>query len=671
MPASTKRKLSILFGLGILAGLIGFIKIGTSYSNDDVYIFSFIAVWSNVQELVCLFCCCAAVYKPILPPPGMWSRLASKVSFSSLRQARVRGKRSQQSMDGNERLENGQGWAQREDGSSKGLIWSEQQGHQDAHAALGREEYPLDSIKVQKDLHICIVDSNEANHRDPPPPQSSHPTIAVSAVNTYLGSTEEIAFGYYKQSQILWLATNPKFPGHSLCLGALHLLASFPSALQISGPEGCSCFERVCTEWHADIYGSHDKGLETFTKTDIHDFGRDRDGGFIWQQDPIKHHQIAKKLAPAFSPRAMRAKDGVLHKHVDYFVDQMKEKAGSHAGVDLATWVQWLSLDIAADMAYHHEANCMRDGAYIQTDKHSVASSNMGCDPIRAGFTIPKTYPAFQQTRHCNAGLAAVPLAKLPSFLRLLVLAHGTVLGGTTEHVDYFEQLIQDRIPEDGEELVHLSTITTQLMFAGYLPPSDWYYGILFHLLQDEAACNTLTQEIRHEFNTYEDITPSSASSLPYLNACMKEALRLFNTSATINGMPVNSPGATVDGIYIPKGTVCQFNIRSVCRNPLYFKNPEEYRPERWLPSDHPLYNPLFANDTLEAFSVFSQGPRACIGKEVAWWQGRLVIAKTFWSFDIRMLPGQHVDMEKDLRGWGYWMKPKLTVRFLPVNRSL
>ncbi|KAI1367678.1 hypothetical protein F5Y08DRAFT_297952 [Xylaria arbuscula] len=155
MPASTKRKLSFLFGLGILAGLIGFIKIGTSYSDDDVYIFSFIAVWSNVQELVCLFCCCAAVYKPILPPPGMWSRLASKVSFSSLRQARLRGKRSQQSMDGNERLENGQGWAQREDGSSKGLIWSEQQGHQDAHAAPGREEYPLDSIKVQKDFTVA------------------------------------------------------------------------------------------------------------------------------------------------------------------------------------------------------------------------------------------------------------------------------------------------------------------------------------------------------------------------------------------------------------------------------------------------------------------------------------------------------------------------------------
>ncbi|KAI1115191.1 hypothetical protein F5Y14DRAFT_411434 [Nemania sp. NC0429] len=155
MPASTKRKLSFLFGLGILAGLIGFIKIGVSYSNDAVYVFSLIAVWSNVQELVCLFCCCAPVYKPILPPPGMWSRLASKVSFSSLRQTRVRSKRSQQSLGEMERLENGQGWVHREDGSSRGLVWSEQQGHQDGNAALGREEYPLESIKVQNDFTIA------------------------------------------------------------------------------------------------------------------------------------------------------------------------------------------------------------------------------------------------------------------------------------------------------------------------------------------------------------------------------------------------------------------------------------------------------------------------------------------------------------------------------------
>ncbi|KAI1115192.1 cytochrome P450 [Nemania sp. NC0429] len=434
-----------------------------------------------------------------------------------------------------------------------------------------------------------------------------------------------------------------------------HIVRIAPNELVFDSPQASK-----------DIYGSHDKGLEIFTKTDIHDFGRDRDGGLIWQQDPVKHHQIAKQLAPAFSLRAIRAKDGVLHKHVDYFVEKMKEKAASHVGVDLAAWVQWLSLDIAADMAYHHEANCMRD----EQDSPYLRLI-LRFNKLVTVTQVLRRFPWLSFLRFFGFSFSLVARFLEVKRTRVFEFRRRLSKRGTTEHVDYFEQLIQERTPDDGEELTHLSTITTQLMFAGYLPPSDWYYGILFHLLQNEEVWNVLTQEIRHEFKTYNQITPGSSSPLPYLNACMKEALRLFNTSATINGMPVCSPGATVDGSYIPKGTVCQFSIRSVCRNPRYFKNPEKYRPERWLPSDHALYNPIFANDTLDAFSAFSQGPRVCVGKEVAWWQGRLVIAKILWSFDIRMLPGQHVDMEKDLRSWGYWEKPGLTVRFLPVRRSL
>ena len=44
----------------------------------------------------------------------------------------------------------------------------------------------------------------------------------------------------------------------------------------------------------------------------------------------------------------------------------------------------------------------------------------------------------------------------------------------------------------------------------------------------------------------------------------------------------------------------------ATARSPDHFKNPEQFRPERWIEKD---------GDKLEASQPFGLGPRACIGK--------------------------------------------------------
>ncbi|KAI1089462.1 cytochrome P450 [Rostrohypoxylon terebratum] len=414
-----------------------------------------------------------------------------------------------------------------------------------------------------------------------------------------------------------------------------------------------------------DIYSSHEKSLETFVKTDIHDFAKDKDGGLIWQQDPHRHRQIAKQVAQAFSRKAIRATDPVIHHYVDLFVNKMKEIGNTPGGVDLSNWVQWLAMDIAADMAYSHQVDCMkeaRNSAYL----NAVLSFNKFATMTQ----VLRRFPWLGFLR-----FAVFPVSLLGQLMQLrkasLREMHRRLsLQGATEHADYFDQLAPaaGRAGGDPDEILRLSKISTQLMFAGYLPPSDWYYGTFFHLLHTREALEALAREVRTAFTSYDEITPSTAQQLPYLNACMKEALRLFPTSAIINGMPVYSPGTVVDGNYIPRNTTCQFSAFSVARNEKYFRDHHLYRPERWLPADHSLYNERYSGDQLDAFMPFSQGPRMCSGKEVAWWQARLVLAKVLWSLDMEMVPGQKIDLEKELKGWGYWVKPKLNVTFVAVH---
>jgi len=80
---------------------------------------------------------------------------------------------------------------------------------------------------------------------------------------------------------------------------------------------------------------------------------------------------------------------------------------------------------------------------------------------------------------------------------------------------------------------------------------ADWFYGTLVYLLEEPTAYRNLVHEIRGKFDSYDDITSTAVMPLPYLHACLEETLRLLPTNLT--GLPRYSPGATVDGHYVPK----------------------------------------------------------------------------------------------------------------------
>lgn len=56
------------------------------------------------------------------------------------------------------------------------------------------------------------------------------------------------------------------------------------------------------------------------------------------------------------------------------------------------------------------------------------------------------------------------------------------------------------------------------------------------------------------------------------------------------------------------------------------------------------------------------------MGKEIAWWQARLFLAKVVWSYDLELVSGQRIYIEKDLKVYGMYIKPcrKFRSSFIP-----
>ncbi|KAM7215487.1 Isotrichodermin C-15 hydroxylase [Rhypophila decipiens] len=418
-----------------------------------------------------------------------------------------------------------------------------------------------------------------------------------------------------------------------------------------------------------DIHGPKRHLNETFIKTPSVEGLGDQDDGLLWERDPERHRRVSKLMSPAFSASSLRSKVPVIQKYVDMMMERLKDHGSKEEGVDLTEWLRWMCMDSAADLSFSWEMDNVKN---MKTDPFIDAMEAANITGVI--HWISKYYPIV---------LVLAPLVvpwavtiSLPSIIRQLrvkaIERMDMIVNPdkTDRHPDYFDPLLpadQPPPPKTKKTIGYLLTTAGQMMVGAYDPTSVAIWMLFYFLLQNPDAMHTLINEVRSSFHSYDSIEPDKLRTLPWLNACMQETLRLGST-ATHHSLPRHSPGATVNGEYIPKGTTCRYSMFTYSRSSRFFHDAKSFRPERWLASgSHEMYNPAFANDDHSAFYPFILGPRQCPGREVARVTMRLVCAKMFWLFDVEQL-SKRLDFDRDLNVYGMWVKPDLRVRVTYVQ---
>jgi cytochrome P450 len=165
---------------------------------------------------------------------------------------------------------------------------------------------------------------------------------------------------------------------------------------------------------------------------------------------------------------------------------------------------------------------------------------------------------------------------------------------------------------------------------------------------------------------SYYDDMPRLFNSMP--GAVIHEELRLIPAVLNVHKGTHGDQVVTMDGrqITIPDGTFIHFNIVGTHRNPRYWpEKPNEFMPERWLPSSTPsttvekkdqvLEKEVNGADGLETASFetsgsaslikpvkgsyipFSEGARACPGRRFAQVEGIAVISALFHKYSVEL----------------------------------
>lgn len=119
-------------------------------------------------------------------------------------------------------------------------------------------------------------------------------------------------------------------------------------------------------------------------------------------------------------------------------------------------------------------------------------------------------------------------------------------------HTDYIRHLLPQKADDVTPTEDWLLAQANVLMVAGFDPMTNLLSCIIYYLCISPEKKGRLVDEIRQAFTTYDNISVGSLQSLKYLQAVIEEGLRIHTNAAF--GLPRISPGATVDGHFVPKG---------------------------------------------------------------------------------------------------------------------
>ncbi|KAI4154345.1 MAG: hypothetical protein LQ340_001724 [Diploschistes diacapsis] len=159
--------------------------------------------------------------------------------------------------------------------------------------------------------------------------------------------------------------------------------------------------------------------------------------------------------------------------------------------------------------------------------------------------------------------------------------------------------------------------------------------AMTYLLVQNPHTLTHLVMEIRNNFREERDITMASTSSLPYLEAVLKETLRIHHPTPIALPRVIPPEGRVIHGQMVPGKTIIGINLQVIQNCPDHWLEPRVFHSERFLPQEDPRYDTRFDSDNQVAFQPFSTGLRNCIGAKLFSVQAKLVLSRLLWNFDI------------------------------------
>ncbi|KAF7189166.1 Cytochrome P450 monooxygenase [Pseudocercospora fuligena] len=179
-------------------------------------------------------------------------------------------------------------------------------------------------------------------------------------------------------------------------------------------------------------------------------------------------------------------------------------------------------------------------------------------------------------------------------------------------------------------------------------------------VLQHPDVLKKLQAELREVWpDMSEDASMALLGDLPYLNAVVKEGLRLMHGALSRLTRVNPAVPEQYKGWTIPPGTKISMSTSDLHYDKeIWGDDVLVFRPDRWI--DRP--------DLDRWLATFSKGTRVCAGQELAWLELKMILGALFRRFEMR-IPEDEKVTDADILPYcdGFTPGPKNNMQRLPV----
>lgn len=353
-------------------------------------------------------------------------------------------------------------------------------------------------------------------------------------------------------------------------------------------------------------------------------------------------------LAPGFSPKRISGYMGLMSAAIhDSVGEELPVEPGHSASVDVDSLTTRITMDVILRTLFS-QPTTKAEASSVSTAIRALTRQSMR--EVFWAF-IPRPWMPYpgrtakrKHLRTINTLIATHVKARMDGAKR------------PDSRQDVLEMLLAAR---DDQPTTASATLTSQeihdncvlLFSAGFDTASSaltWWIGLM-------ATHPDVVERLRNEIGAAcADPSPMEhIARLPYLNATIKEAMRLYPPSTALFTR-VALRDVMIGETPVAKGTLVVIPIWHLHHDPRSFDEPDAFRPERFMPGAPTIPR--------SAFLAFGAGPHFCLGQHFASIEMALIAAHIVQNFELSLdegaaLPDPVVDIA---------LKPKtpLRVRF-------
>ncbi|EAQ90212.1 hypothetical protein CHGG_02147 [Chaetomium globosum CBS 148.51] len=348
-------------------------------------------------------------------------------------------------------------------------------------------------------------------------------------------------------------------------------------------------------------------------------------------RDDHAHNALRAKILPGYSGKENLSMEGSIETQIARLIELIETKYLStkheYRPMDWGVKAQYFTLDVIGDLAWGQPMGFLEQDADV-FDYIKIAMTSI------PAMMVVSTYPLLAKLLQSRFFRTLLPKeTDKIGFGALIGIANSVTAArfkpDAPDHHDMLGSFIRHGLNEEAAAAETLVQI-----IAGSDTSASTIRAVTLYILSNPRVYQKLQAEIDEAIALAKISSPikdAEGRQLPYLQAVIKEGLRMMPPASGVFFKEVPPGGDTIDGKFIPGGTQVGSNIMAIHRSKrIYGQDAEIYRPERWLEAEGEQLARM--NNTVDL--IFHSGRFQCPGKGVAWMEFNKIFVEGVWIIE-------------------------------------